>query len=433
MATPLFLECLECGHRQAFRPLTPTLCEACPSAWVEAHYDYAALKQALARGLPDRPFDLWRYHEILPLASPPNPALCAGGTPLRRSHRYAQSVGLARLYIKDERHAPTQTFKDRQAAVSVAALCDAGVRETVIASTGNAAVAYAAACAQTGITLWTFMPDCAAPAKLHAAALFGARVVKVHATYDQTKQLAAEFARRRGLTIERGTTSLTSRESMKTIAYEIVEQLGWRAPDWYIQAVSGGLGPLGVYHGFQELHAMGVIDRVPALGVVQAEGCAPMVRAFKAGRSVAEPVISRTSIAILGTGDPGKTYTYVWTLLQHFGGTMECVSDAEARAALQTLARADGMAVEPATAVAFAGLQKMIQQDQIKPDATVVVNCSGNSLPTERPAPDDATQVELRLDGDQAGAPQAHWQTALDRLDQIVPRGIAAARGNTAG
>src|SRR5512140_2026251 len=117
---------------------------------------------------------------------------------------------------------------------------------------------------------------------------------------------------------------------MKTIAYEIVEQLGWRAPDWYIQAVSGGLGPLGVYQGFREMYGMGLIDRIPKLAVIQAEGCAPMVTAFKAGQSVAEPVIPDTRITILSTGDPGKSYTYLWTLIQQHGGLMESVSDAEA-------------------------------------------------------------------------------------------------------
>ena len=153
---------------------------------------------------------------------------------------------------------------------------------------------------------------------------------------------------------------------MKTIAYEIVEQLGWHAPDWYIQAVSGGLGPLGVYQGFKELFDMGLIDKIPKLAIIQAEGCAPMVKAFKAGKDVAEPVIPDTRIIILSTGDPGKSYTYLWKLIQQYGGVMESVTDAEAFAAMRALAKSEGMAVEPATAVAFAGLEKMRANGMIR-------------------------------------------------------------------
>ena len=298
MATPLFMECMQCGNRQDFIPLAPTICEQCNSAWVEAHYDYANFKRELLRGLPDRPFNIWRYHDVLPVEAPPEINFEeAGGTPMRRSRRYADLIGHENLYVKDERYGPTSSFKDRQAAVAVAAMAEAGINEAVIASTGNAAVAYAAACAQAGIKLWVFMTSMVPPEKLREVALFGAEVVKVTGTYDQTKDIAAQFATRRGLQLDRGAGHLPSRESMKTIAYEIVEQLEWRAPDWYIQAVSGGLGPLGVYHGFQELFDMGLIDHMPKLAVIQSAGCAPMVAAFKAGKNTADPVVPETRIA----------------------------------------------------------------------------------------------------------------------------------------
>ena len=339
MAKPLFLECMECAHRQEHQPLKPTVCQACGSSWVEAHYDYAAFKRAALSGLAGRPFNMWRYAEVLPLetASRLDPE-AAGGTPLRSLRRYAAILGQSNTLVKDERYGPTSSFKDRQAVLSVAGLLEAGVQEVVIASTGNAAVAYAAACAQAGIKLWVFMTSLVPPEKLREAALYGAEVIKVSGTYDQTKQIAAEFAQRRNLHLDRGAGSLLARESMKTIAYEIVEQLGWQAPAWYIQSVSGGLGPLGVYHGFRELYDMGLIERIPALGIIQAQGCAPMVRAFKQGRATAEPVTPATRIAILSTGDPGRTYTYLWKLVQAHGGTMEAVTDGEAFAAIRALA-----------------------------------------------------------------------------------------------
>jgi threonine synthase len=422
MAHPLTLDCLACGHRQPHSPGAAALCAACRSDWVEARYDYAAFKREILRGLPGRPHNLWRYHDVLPIQDPSvgETLLSAGGTPLMRAQRYGRTVGHAEIWIKDERYGPTSSFKDRQAVVSVAAMLEAGIRECVIASTGNAAAAYASACARAGIKLWVFMTSLVPQDKLREAALFGAEVVKVSGNYDQTKHIAAEFAERRSLFLDRGARSLAARESMKTIAYEIVEQMGWRAPDWYVQAVSGGLGPMGVYHGFQELFEMGLIERLPRLAVIQAEGCAPMVRAFKAGREAAEPVVPETRIAILSTGDPGKTYTHLWRLAQRYGGSMEAVSDAEAFAAMRLLAKDEGIAVEPATAVAFAGLEKLLKAGTIRPDEQVVVNCTGHTFPVEKHVLGDGWGVDVHLSDDQTPAPREGLQAALERLDETA-------------
>ncbi|MFC1996344.1 pyridoxal-phosphate dependent enzyme [Chloroflexota bacterium] len=420
MAKPHFMECVECGHRQDHKPMATTKCHNCGSLWVEAHYDYASFKRELLRGLPDRPFNIWRYHDVLPVSAPPEINFEeAGGTPIRKSRRYAAQIKHENLYIKDERYGPTSSFKDRQAAVAVAAMAESGIKEAVIASTGNAAVAYAAACAQAGIKLWVFMTSMVPPEKLREVALFGAEVVKVTGTYDQTKQIAAEFACRRGLQLDRGAGHLPSRESMKTIAYEIIEQLGWQAPSWYIQSVSGGLGPMGVFHGFQELYDMGLIDRIPKLGVIQSAGCAPMVQAFNAGNRIADPVTPETRIAILSTGDPGKTYSYLWDLIQQHGGTMESVSDSEAFATMRDLAKADGLAVEPATAVGFAGFEKLVRNKVITQDEVVVVNCTGHTFPVEKHVLQDQWAVDLQLSKeDKATSRQEGLQAALDTLDE---------------
>ncbi|RIK24047.1 MAG: hypothetical protein DCC54_14125 [Anaerolineae bacterium] len=302
--------------------------------------------------------------------------------------------------------------------MAVAAMSEKGIREAVIASTGNAAVAYAAACARAGIKLWVFMTSLVPQEKLREAALFGAEVIRVSGNYDQTKQIAAQFAQRRNLLLDRGASSIPAKEAMKTIAYEIVEQLGWQAPDWYVQAVSGGLGPLGVYQGFKEMLQMGLIDRVPKLAIIQAEGCAPMARAFKEGRDAAEPVIPDTRIIILSTGDPGKAYTYLWTLTRQYGGVMESVTDHEAYSAMQSLAKSEGMAVEPATAVAFAGLEKLLKNGTIRPDERVVVNCSGHTFPVEKHVLGEQFAVDVHLSEDQSPAPREGLQAALENLDE---------------
>ena len=419
MAKPQFLECVICGKQQPYEPFTPAVCKHCNSQWLEAHYNYDAFKRDILRGLPGRPSNLWRYQDVLPLDDPASLDLYpAGGTPLLLSQRFAPALGHDHVYIKDERYGPTSSFKDRQAAVAVAAMNEGKIREAVIASTGNAAVAYAAACARAGIKLWVFMTSLVPQEKLREAALFGAEVIRVSGNYDQTKQIAAQFAQRKNLLLDRGASSIPARESMKTIAYEIVEQLGWRAPDWYVQAVSGGLGPLGVHQGFKELFNMGLIDRIPKLAIIQTEGCSPMVQAFKVGKDTADPIVPDTRIIILSTGDPGKSYTYLWNIIQKHGGTMESVPDADAFAAMRALAKSEGMAVEPATSVAFAGLEKMLQEGKIGVEETVVVNCTGHTFPVEKHVLGDQWAVDVHLSKDQSPAPREGLQSALENLDE---------------
>jgi threonine synthase len=408
-----------CGSQQSYEPFVIASCKICGSQWLEARYDYDGFKRELLRGLPGRPFNLWRYQDILPLEHLSAFDLYpAGGTPLWLSRHFAPDLGYNQVYIKDERYGPTSSFKDRQAAVAVAAMAEGGIREAVIASTGNAAVAYAAACARAGIKLWVFMTSLVPHEKLREAALFGAEVIRVSGNYDQTKQIAAQFAQRRHLLLDRGTGSIPARESMKTIAYEIVEQLGWCSPDWYIQAVSGGMGPLGVFQGFEELYRMGLINRVPKLAVLQSEGCAPMVKAFKAGKDVAEAVIPNTRITILSTGDPGKSYTYLWQLTQKYGGIMDVVSDADAFTAMRKLAKTEGMAVEPATAVAFAGFEKMVHNGILGRDETIIINCTGHTFPVEKHVLGDQFTVDVHLSESQSPAPREGLQAALENLDE---------------
>ena len=421
MAKPKFLQCAICGNQQPYEPFVPAICNKCESQWLEANYDYETFKRDILRGLPGRPTNMWRYQDVLPLSNPSALDLYpAGGTPLWLSQRFAPKLGHDRVYFKDERYGPTSSFKDRQAAVAVAAMNEGGVREAVIASTGNAAVAYAAACARAGIKLWVFMTSLVPQEKLREAALFGAEVIRVSGNYDQTKQIASQFAQRKHLLLDRGASSIPARESMKTISYEIVEQLGWHAPDWYIQAVSGGMGPLGVYQGFKEMFDMGLINRIPKIAIIQTEGCSPMIQAFKAGKDTAEPVIPDTRIIILSTGDPGKSYTYLWNIIQKHGGTMESVTDAEAFDAMRSLAKSEGMAVEPATSVAFAGLEKMLKDSTISKEETVVVNCTGHTFPVEKHVLGDQWAVDVHLSKDQSSAPQEGLQAALENLDEKV-------------
>jgi len=410
---------------------------------LEVRYDTSALRAVLPSLLRERPFNMWRYLELLPLRDPANiVSMGEGGTPLIQAGSLGLMLGRSRIFIKDERQGPTGSFKDRQASLAVSVMKEAGLTECVVASTGNVAISYSAYCARAGIKLWAFLTSMVPGDKMREVALYGSEVVKVTGTYDQAKQLAATFAEHRHLFLDRGLRSIAARESMKTLAYEVSEQLAWldrgmsdgrqpgfRAPDWYIQAVSGGMGPIGAWKGFSELKQMGLIDRIPRFAAIQPEGCAPMPRAFKAGKDRADVVDNpRTHIATLATGDPGAAYPLLRSIILQHGGTMEMVSDEEAFRAMHVMAKMEGISVEPAAGVAFAGLFKLLGQGLIGPDETVVVNCSGHTFPVEAELLGDewarsfdATKVEAPALA-AALHPQEGLLSALERLDERVNR-----------
>jgi len=441
LPSKIFAECLDCGHRFEYSPTLLT-CPNCAGQWLEARYDYENLSQSLPALVERRPFDLWRYRDVLPVKEYNHELFMGeGGTPLIHAGNLGLMLGCPNIYIKDERQGPTSSFKDRQAAVSIAALKEANITEMVLASTGNVAIAFSAYAVRAGIKLWAFLTSLVPAEKMREVAIYGTQVVKVTASYDQAKQLAAEFARQRNLYLERGARSIPSVEAMKTIAYEIAEQLSeilgpaqhqssnetsqnlWRAPDWYFQAVSGGLGPLGVQKGFLELHQMGLIDHVPAVAGIQTEGCAPMAHAWSQNLDHAEPVRSpRTHIATLSTGDPGRTYTILHQRMkQHSGGVFESVSDKEAFRAMHILAKMEGISVEPAAAVAFAGLIKLVRSGHVKPTDVIVINCTGHTIAIERTILGEgwARNVELPTQASelhQIATPQEGLLAALSRV-----------------
>jgi threonine synthase len=422
------VNCLECGHSMAYQVDLDT-CSNCGSSWLDAEYDYDKVCNLWRDGIKDPDRSLWRYSALLPPV--PNAfkvSMGEGGTPLIRVKKLEAALGHPTIYVKDERQMPTNSFKDRQGSVAVSVLLQRGIRECVLASTGNAAVAYAAYTACADIKLWVFLNSQVPAEKMREVALYGAEVIKVTGTYDESKKVAADFAKRRHLHLDKGAKAIAGKESMKTLAYEIAEQFArlegntqtpWQAPDWFIQAVSGGIGPLGVLKGFQELYNMGLIDRVPKIGVVQTAGCAPMVRAMANNEELATPVMPESRIVVLSTGDPGLAYPILRRAQLENGGAMTSVTDEEAFNAMRHLARLQGISVEPATAVAFAGLKKLLDEGHIALNETVVVNCSGHTFPVEKHIMDDQMVVDMKL-SNQAKSHEAGLAAALDQLDEQI-------------
>ncbi len=438
------LECGGCGHRQSFVLPTPT-CEVCGHDWMDVRYDYERISRLWPDVLRQRAFTMWRYRELLPLRNDDYQiTMGEGGTALLRARNLGMMMGLPNLFIKDERQNPTNSFKDRQAGMVISMMKEAGITELVVASTGNVAISYSAYSAHAGIKLWTFLPSQVPPEKMREIAIYGSEVVKVTDTYDATKKVAAQFARHKGIVADRGIRDIGTRESMKTVALEIAEQLAaefgpprpgipWQTPDWYVQAVSGGMGPVGFCKGYEELYRMGLVDRMPKLALIQVEGCAPMVNAYRKGEPKAEAVTQpNTRVITIATGQPGMAYEHLFHLVAQYGGTFESVSDEETFRALHVLAKMEGLSSEPAAAAAFAGLFKLLNKGIIRRDETVVVNCSGHTFPVEKFLLDDnwvkvvATPSTPAAPADSMGdgrdAAPGGILGALDQLDQRVRR-----------
>jgi threonine synthase len=398
MGLQIQVRCQKCSSVSGFNILDSE-CKVCGHPWRDAIYDYRTAKAVLQTELQNRPFNLWRYRELLPIiGSQPSISLGEGGTPLLKAENLGMMLGCKNLYIKDERQTATGSFKDRQASVTISALKEAGITDLVLASTGNVAMAYSAYSARAGIKLWAFLTSRVPSEKMREVALYGTQVIKVTGSYDQTKKVASEFARKKNIFNDLGAKSIPCVESMKTLAFEIAEQLAleypektnpehpWLNPDWYIQSVSGGLGPIGVIKGFKELSDMGfTVNKLPKIANIQAEGCAPMVHGWKQNKDTAVPINSPiTHIETLATGDPGETYTKLRAAMkQASGGVMESVTDEEAFRAMHLMAKMEGISIEPAAAVAVAGLIKMVRAGQIHPDEIVVINCTGHTMPIE--------------------------------------------------
>lgn len=402
----VWLECAACGHGTPFvRPLKA--CEQCGGEWLDARYDYEAVRELWPAALRERPFDMWRYRELLPLQDDIHKmTMGEGGTPLLHATNLGLMLGCPHIYIKDERQGPTGSFKDRQASLAISVMKEHNVTEAVVASTGNVAISYSAYSALAGIKMWTFLTSLVPPEKMREVALYGSEVIKVTSTYDHTKKVAAEFAARKGLFIDRGIRGISAREAMKTVAFEIAEQLPallgrllgdsppgggggggipWRTPDWYIQAVSGGMGPVGVWKAYEEMMILGLVDRMPRLACIQAAGCAPMVNSFRKGLEEAEPVLNpQTRVITVATGTPGPAYTYLARVIREHGGAFEAATDEETFRAMHVMAKLDGISMETAAAMAFAGLFKLLSKGIIQRDEVIVVNCSGHTFPVEK-------------------------------------------------
>jgi threonine synthase len=347
---------------------------------IEVEYD---LDRAV---LHDSPNSLERFFDLLPIEDSGSlHSRAMTPTPCVHAQELGALLGLPRLYLKDETVLPTATTKDRMAAVSLPFLWECGVRTFCTSSTGNSSTSYAYALTQ--------YPDCRM--YLFTAEDFIDRVQHVdseqvtsfglrNASFVDAFQCAAEFAKRRGLTSERGFFNPGRREGLKLAFLEAAEQVP-ESIDWYVQAVSSAMGVYGTYKGARELFHMRHISRLPRLLCVQQESCAPMVRAFEAGSEVIRPqdVVHKPvgiAQAIL-RGDPTRAYPYVREIVVESNGMFVAVSEQEIREARAMIEQTEGISACFSASTAFAGLVKLVRQKVFPTGDTILVNLTGGDRP----------------------------------------------------
>ncbi len=378
----LGLKCVLCGAEYDVGEVLYVCPKHGDEGMVDVVYDYELIGRRLTkeRLAANRNNSIWRYADLLPVADASlAPPLQVGWTPLYRAVRLGKRLGLKHLWVKDDGREPTASFKDRASAVGVLKALELGRDIMTCASTGNAASSLAGLTASVGLTTYIFVPQTAPQAKVAQLLIFGANVIMVKGTYDQAFDLCLEASKEYGWYSRNTAYNPYLSEGKKTAALEICEQLGWEAPDRMFVSVGDGGIIGGLWKGLKDLRALGFIDKMPKLMGVQAEGAAPLVRAWREGTEEIEPVVLDTLADSISVGVPRDRIKALRAVRQT-GGEYVTVSDEEILDAMRVLARGAAVFAEPAGATGFAGLAKLVREGRIDPEERIVVVVTGNGL-----------------------------------------------------
>jgi threonine synthase len=374
------LSCKECG---ATYPLEARfVCEQCFGP-LEARYDFSSLDAAEARRkISAGSRGIWRYSDFLPFDGRPGDPLEPGLTPLVRADRLAERLGIGELWIKNDAANPTHSFKDRVVAVAVAKAKELGFETVACASTGNLANAVAAHAAAAGLDSYVFVPADLEEQKLLATGIYGTRLVGVQGTYDDVNRLCTELAQTRPWAFVNVNLRPYYAEGSKTLAYETIEQLGWRLPDRIVSPIASGSLFTKLGRAISEWLEIGLVEgELPAFCGAQADGCSPVATAFAEGWDVCKPQRPDTIAKSLAIGDPADG-PYALDLARSTGGAIESVSDEKIRDGIRLLAETTGIFTETAGGVTIGVLAKLAEQGQIGTDESVVAYITGEGLKT---------------------------------------------------
>ena len=371
-------KCVKCGKTYAATP-DLTTCEC--GGILDIVYDYDYIKTVLTKEkLAKRQNNsMWRYRELLPVEEDtPDTPLRVGWSPLYEADRLAKELGIAKLYVKDDGINPTASLKDRASAMAVAKAREAGAKVIACSSTGNAASSLAGNAAAAGLKTYIFVPSRAPKGKVAQLMTFGATVISVQGSYEETFELSKQAIDKWGWYNRNAAINPYLSEGKKTVTLEIMEQLNWQVPDYIALSVGDGCTIAGAWKGLVDLYEVGLIDKLPRLIAVQAEGCCPLNRAIQTGQpwSPMEENTLADSIAVGVPRNPDKALNAI----RASHGVAVNVSDEEILAAMRLLGRTQGVFGEPAGVTGTAGVKKALELGLISPDSTVVSIVTGNGL-----------------------------------------------------
>jgi threonine synthase len=374
------LRCRECGRVRDFEPAY--VCGDCFGP-LEVAYDLVALRRRVSRqSIAAGPNTIWRYQELLPAPAGDPIDLGTGFTPLVRANNLGKVLGLDHLYLKNDTLNPTGSFKDRNVAVATNFALSYGFDTLACSSTGNLAGSVAAYAARAGLRGLVFIPAGLEPGKVGAAGAYGATIVEVDGTYDDVNRLCAELADQYRWAIVNVNLRPFYSEGSKTLAFEVVEQLGWRAPDHIVVPVAAGSLLAKTAKAFQELVGVGLIEQAPTrIHAAQADGCAPVSTAIQQGVDRITPVRPNSIAKSLAIGNPADG-RYAARAVRASGGWATACPEASVQDGMALLAETEGILSEPAGGVVIAGLRQLVEEGRVRRDETVVICITGSGLKT---------------------------------------------------
>jgi len=376
------LECSGCGQQFSHNEIH-TFCPACQSPLL-ALYDLKRARQAVDRDeITRRRKGMWRWHELLPVLLEENQIfLGEGDTALLSMPHLNKELGLTNLFVKDESSNPTGSFKARGLAAAISKARELGVQKVIIPTAGNAGGAMAAYAARAGIKALIYMPRDTPHANIEESQMTGAEVILVDGIISDAAGMAGEKARAEGW-FDLSTFKEPYRtEGKKIMGYELAETFDWELPDVIIYPTGGGTGLVGMWKAFAELETLGWLSNTkrPRMVAVQAEGCAPVIKAFEKGALFCDFWTNAHTLAS-GLRVP-KSFADALILqdLRESNGTAVAVSDEEILKAQHLLARQEGIFAAPEGAATLAALQKLVDQKWIQPEERIVLFNTGSGL-----------------------------------------------------
>lgn len=379
------LRCRKCGREYHLEAIN--LCDFCFSP-LEVVYDYKAMSRGVNKDkIASGPPSMWRYRNLLPVDDE-IVDIGSGFTPLVKADNLGHELGLEQLYIKNDCLNPTHSFKDRVVSVAITKAREFGFSIIACASTGNLAASVAAHAAKAHLKSYVFIPSDIEQSKMISTAIFNPTLVAVKGSYDDVNRLCSKLVEKYNW----GFININLRpyyaEGSKTLAYEVAEQLGWRAPDCVIAPAASGLLFTRIWKGLEELSMLRLIGPVNThMYLAQAAGCSPIVNAFEAGTLHVHPVKPNTIAKSIAIGNPADGY-YALKIARESGGAACAVSDEEAIEGMKLLAQTEGIFAETAGGVVIGVLKKLAASGAIKKGDLTVAAITASGLKTQEAVAD---------------------------------------------